>query len=146
KDTLTFSGNANLANGTNNVPVSITDGTNGTKTNNYQVSTIGSASATPTFDLNGNMTSDGTNSYVFDAEDRLIQITYPGTGNNSQFVFDAYGLFTKIVEVSGGTNTSIKQFVWSNIDQSEERNSGGVLTRQFFSSDKTISGISYFFH
>ncbi|MBK9774265.1 MAG: LysM peptidoglycan-binding domain-containing protein [Candidatus Obscuribacter sp.] len=145
KDTLTFSGNANLANGTNNVPVSITDGTNGTKTNNYQVSTIGSASATPTFDLNGNMTSDGTNSYVFDAEDRLIQITYPGTGNNSQFVFDAYGLFTKIVEVSGGTNTSIKQFVWSNIDQSEERNSGGVLTRQFFSSGQTISGISYFF-
>jgi RHS repeat-associated protein len=40
---------------------------------------------------------------------------------------------------------SIKQFVWSNIDQSEERNSGGVLTRQFFSSGQTISGISYFF-
>ncbi len=76
--TQAFSGNANLSSGNNAVPVSGTDGAGTTKTDTHQISTIGSPSATPTFDANGNMTSDGTNTYEWDAENRLVKINYPG--------------------------------------------------------------------
>jgi hypothetical protein len=36
------------------------------------------------YDLNGNMTSDGSNSYAWDADNKLIKITYPG---RKQFFF-----------------------------------------------------------
>ena len=37
------------------------------------------------------MTSDGTNSYAWDAENRMIKITYPGSSNFSSFVYDGLG-------------------------------------------------------
>ncbi len=44
------------------------------------------------------MTGDGTNTYEWDAENRLIKINYPGMGNNGQFVYDGFG---KNVEILG---------------------------------------------
>ena len=62
----------------------------------------------------GNMTSDGTNSYSWDAENRLIKITYPGSGNNSQFTYDGFGRNVEIVETVSGSVTSTKQMVWAS--------------------------------
>lgn len=44
-------------------------GGSGTTTNNYKLEVVGAASQTLTFDDNGNMTSDGTNTFAWDAED-----------------------------------------------------------------------------
>ena len=68
--------------------MSAVDGGNNTVTNPYPIAVTGGNSSTLTYDLNGNMTSDGTNEYAWDAENRLIKITYPGSENYSQFVYD----------------------------------------------------------
>ena len=140
-----FYGNATLASGANAVSVSTTDGASNVKTNTSQVSTLGPASSTLTFDANGNMTSDGVKSYTWDAENRLIKITYPGSGNNSQFTFDAYNGLVKIIETASGTVTSTKQFIRCRSSMCEERNAADTITKQFFGWGQTLSGASYFY-
>src|SRR5579885_1501623 len=75
----------------------------------------------------------------------LKQINYPGTGNNSQFTYDPLQRNVKIVEVSGGSTTSTKQFLWNGFGRCEERNGGGTITKQFFIRGETINGTSYFY-
>lgn len=140
-----FSAQAPLAAGTNTATVSATDGASNTKTNPYNVYVTSGTTANLTFDANGNMTSDGTNSYTWDTENRLIQITYPGTGNNSQFTYDGLGNKVKIVETSAGSVTSTKQFVCCGSQICEERNASSAVTKQFFGWGQTLSGSNYFY-
>src|SRR5882762_1909303 len=91
------------------------------KTNGYALSVNGGSTTNLTFDLNGNMTSDGTNDYAWDAENRMIKITYPGSNNFSSFVYDGLSRNASIVETTAGSVTSTKQFVWSGVDRKEER-------------------------
>ena len=103
-------------------------------------------SASLTYDLNGNLTNDGTNSYSWDAEDRLIQITYPGSGNYSQFSYDPMGQLVQILEYTSGSLTSTKQFVWAGGESPEEvRNAGGTITTQYFGCGVIISSSDYFY-
>jgi RHS repeat-associated protein len=140
-----FSGNANLSGGGNSLPVSATDGAGNIKTNSYQITTVGPSTAALTFDANGNLSYDGVNSYSWDGENRLSTVTYSGTGNNSQFRYDALGRLAKIVETTSGTVTSTKQFVRSSSTIFEERNTSSVVTKQFFGRGQTIGGSSYFY-
>jgi RHS repeat-associated protein len=142
--TESFTGSTEVPAGTSTATVTAVDGANNSKTNPYQLSVKGVASQSLTFDLNGNMTSDGTNTYQWDAENRLIQINYPGTGNNSQFTYDGFDRCIEIAEMSGGTTTSTKQFVWCD-GLSEARNSSGAITGQYFVLGEVISGSSYLF-
>ncbi len=85
---------------------------------NNQLTTWGTASLF--YDLNGNMTSDGTHSYTWDARNRLSQMDL---GNTASFTYDPFGCrATKsnvgtsttflydganaVQEVIGGTNTA----------------------------------------
>ena len=85
---------------------------------NNQVTTWGTASLF--YDLNGNMTSDGTHSYTWDSRNRLAKID---NGSSASFTYDPFGrrvgkkvfgtstsfLFDSantIQEVIGGTNTA----------------------------------------
>lgn len=114
-------------------------------TNGYQVSVTGGSSASLTYDLNGNMTSDGTNSYSWDACDRLIKITYPGTGNNTQFLYSPWGKFVSIVETVSGTVNSTKQFVWCGSYAAEARNATSAIVAQYYALGQTISGSKYYY-
>jgi RHS repeat-associated protein len=98
------------------------------------------------------MTSDGTNSYSWDAENRLIKITYPGSGNNSQFSYDGFGRNVSIVETVSGSVTSTKQFVWAEGDDvfrpdapCEARNITGTVTAQYFALGDITSATSHFY-
>ncbi|MBK8223167.1 MAG: hypothetical protein IPK73_19295 [Candidatus Obscuribacter sp.] len=142
--TQAFSGNANLSSGNNAVPVSGTDGAGTTKTDTHQIATIGSPSATPTFDANGNMTSDGTNSYEWDAENRLIKINYPGTNNYSELVHDAFGQLIRLTETNEGTVYSTKAFVWDD-EQTEERNENIAFKKKFFECGEETDGTPFFY-
>jgi hypothetical protein len=79
-----FAGNSNLPAGASLASVTAKDGSSNTKTNGYAVLVNSATSSTLTFDANGNMTSDGTNSYSWDAENRLIEITYPGSSTRGR--------------------------------------------------------------
>lgn len=140
-----FQGNATLSTGNNNIPVAVTDGANNTKTNNYQVVAGTGSSASPTFDANGNMTSDGTNTYAWDAENRLVRIDYSGIGNQSEFSFDCFGRNILLIEQNGGSLSSTKQFIWCGNRRVEERDASSVLKKQFFKrGEKILSVVSYF--
>lgn len=151
-----FVGQPSMAAGANAETVNATNGANTTTSTSYQLNVQGPSSATLTYDKNGNMTSDGTNTYSWDAEDRLIQVTYPGSGNNTQFVYDSLSRCVKIVEA--GTTPSImgnttKQFVWCGSIRCEERDAMGDLTssgKQFFDKGQAnFSGgasLKYFYN
>ena len=127
-----FSGNATLPAAMSTANVSAVDGANNTKTNGYALSVNGGSSSTLTYDLNGNMTSDGTNAFAWDAANRMIKITYPGTNNFSSFVYDGYGRNVSIVETTAGSVTSTKQFVLNGISKCESRDGAGAILCRFF--------------
>jgi RHS repeat-associated protein len=106
---------------------------------------VNSASTTNLiFDLNGNMTSDGTNAFAWDAENRMTKITYPGTNNFSTFVYDGKGRNVSIVETTAGSVTSTKQFIWCGNDRCEARNSSSAVTAQYFQRGEALSGTNYY--
>ncbi|MBX9951070.1 MAG: hypothetical protein K2Y39_18005 [Candidatus Obscuribacterales bacterium] len=127
-----------LSSGVSAASVAATDGANNTKTNTYQVNVNPVPTQNLTYDANGNMTSDGTNTYKWDAENRLIEIDYPGSGNKSEFVYDGRGAGTKIVETVAGTVTETRQIVRFNSQIFEERDAAGNTTKQFSACGQTL--------
>ncbi len=109
------------------------------------ISVNGGSGRAITHDANGNMTSNGINTYQWDAENRLVQINYPGTGNFSQLTYDGLSKNVSIVETVGGSVTSTKQFVWCGDQRCEERDGSGTLTKQFFAMGQTLSASNYFY-
>ncbi|CAN5475936.1 hypothetical protein BH10CYA1_BH10CYA1_61860 [soil metagenome] len=106
--------------------------------------------STLTYDSNGNMTSDGTNAFAWDAENRMIKITYPGSNNFSIFIYDGLSRNVSIVETTAGSVTSTKQFVWSMDKQRqyqacEERDGSGALTKKFFDRGQMNVTTNYFY-
>lgn len=140
-----FYGNATLSNGANSVPVSATDGAGNTKTNTYVVPVNGPATGSLSYDSNGNMTSNGTVGYAWDAENRLNKITYAGSGNYSQFVYDPLDGLVKILEFAGGVLSSTKQLVRCGNSICEERDVIGAITKQFFRNGQTIGSSKYYY-
>jgi len=56
---------------------------------------------TPTYDTNGNLTSDGTHTYGYDVENRLVSAS--GAGTTAAYTFDAQG--RRKTRTTGGTTT-----------------------------------------
>ena len=50
-----------------------------------------------THDGAGNLTDDGTRTYAWDAEQRLVRIGYSGTSRSTAFRYDAFGRRTAVV-------------------------------------------------
>jgi YD repeat-containing protein len=98
-----FSGGLNVNSGSTSAAVGAIDGGSNSATNPTQLSAKGPATQSSRYDLNGNVVNDGTNTYHWDAENRLIQINYAGSGNNSQFTYDAHGWIVSIVETESGS-------------------------------------------
>ena len=108
------------------------DGGSNTKSNGYALSVPNPSGASLTFDANGNMTSDGTSSYAWDAENRLIKITYAGSGNYSQFAYDGLGRNVLIQEYTSSSLTSTKIVCWVSSDRGEIRDGSGSIVNQYF--------------
>jgi len=146
--TTNFTGYASVANGTNVVPVIATSYSAQSVTNKYQVVVTNNGVAkTITFDLNGNETSvvttTSTNTYQWDAANRLVSIT--GPTNQSLFTYDGLGRRMQIVEMTNGVAMSTNKFVWDGAALCEQRNSANSVTKRFFNSGEQISGTNYFF-
>lgn len=76
-------------------------------------------SQTLTYDLNGNLTNDGINSYTWDARNRLVSIS--GTGLSASFQYDAAG--RRKSKTLNGVTTSYS-YDGSNVVQ--EQSGGGA--------------------
>jgi RHS repeat-associated protein len=126
-----FDGVADVVPGNNTVPVTAIDVSGNSKTNNYLLTVSGSAK-TFSYDLNGNLTSDGAKTYEWDAINRLTAINYTGTSNRTEFTYDGFGRRARIVERTGNTLNSLKKFVWDGMSIAEERNNANKLTRKYY--------------
>jgi len=130
--------------GWNTLIMSATDGGGNTSSTYAGLQQTSPLSQYVGFDFNGNLTNDGVNAYQYDAENRLIEIDYPGTGNSSQFTYDGLGQCVQIVENVGGTVYNTKQFIWCDNDRCETRDASSATVAQFFRYGQIIGGTSYF--
>jgi len=143
-----FSGMANVTQGTNSVSVVAHDVNSNFSTNNYQV-VIPPASGSFTYDLNGNLLTDGIHTFGWDAKNQLVSIIYnagANAGNHTEFTYNGLGQRVSIIERTGttigsGTITSTKQYLWSGSTIMEERNASNIVTKRYFGSgEQRISG------
>lgn len=97
-----------------------------------------------TYDNNGNLTSDGTRSFQWDAEDRLVAIVN-GT-NRSEFTYDGIGRYARIVEKSGTTVTSDTRYLWIGSVLKEQRDAAGTtVKKRYYWYGVQDSGANYFY-
>ena len=99
-------------------------------TTNYTANSLNQYTAvgavTPGYDTNGNLTSDGTFSLGYDAENRLVSAT--GAGNTAAYTFDAQGR-RKTRTVNGTTTVSVTDA--QNREVLEYNGSTGALLRWY---------------
>jgi RHS repeat-associated protein len=125
-----FAGGAQVGSGTTEVVVKAKDYSGNERTNTYEVSVSGS-SKTFTFDANGNMTGDGTRTFEWDAENRLI--TYTEGDVSISFEYDGRGRRTRLTKVVDTSTVKDVRFLWCGDEICEERdNSGANVVRRFF--------------
>ena len=141
-----FVSNPVLSTGTNTVSVVAMDGSGNAQTNNYQVVVPPGSTVSPTYDLAGNMLTNGNGqTYTWDVENRLLSITY-ANGASTLFTYDGLGRRVQIVEKdSSGTATSTKQHLWMGAAIAEERDASNTVTKRFYGQGEQISGSAYFY-
>jgi RHS repeat-associated protein len=79
------------------------------------------AGQTLTYDNNGNLTSDGANTYTWDARNRLASISGPGL--SASFQYDTFGR-----RVSKSVNGASTSFLYDHANIVGEQSSGGSAT------------------
>jgi YD repeat-containing protein len=104
------------------------------------VKAVAGTDATFTYDANGNMTSDGTRTFEWDAENRLVSVTITATGHRSEFGYDGMGRRVCIRELDPQTQgsttlavTSNTKYLFDGVDVAESRTSdGGTVLQRFY--------------
>jgi RHS repeat-associated protein len=97
------------------------------------------------YDANGNLTSDGTNTYTWDARNDLTAIT---GGSTASFVYDGFG--RRVKKVIGSTTT---QFLYDGLNPVQEldgRHNPGVVANlltglgidEYFTRADTATGVT----
>jgi len=147
--TTNFVGYTSVTNGTNIVPVVAMDYGGHAVTNKYQVVVTNNGVAkTLAYDLNGNetnvVTATLTNSYQFDAANRLVQII-SGT-NQSLFTYDGLGRRVQNIEKTNGVAYLTNKFLWCGTELCEQRDlTGATVNKRFFGGGEQISGTNYYY-
>jgi RHS repeat-associated protein len=71
--------------------------------------------------------------YEWDAEDRLVAISYIGSNERSEFEYDGYGRRLGVREKRGNTVIDYRRFAWRGFQIAEERDiSGSAVQKRYF--------------
>ncbi len=94
------------------------------------------------FDADGNLLADGQRNYSWDAENRLIGITYPGqSGKATAFAYDGLGRRTAIASTPVGGGTAVTtSYIWCGARLCQARNASNSVTREYFSEGEYVPG------
>jgi RHS repeat-associated protein len=97
-----------------------------------------------TYDANGNLLSDGQREYQWDAENRLISITYPEeSGKKTEFAYDGLGRRTAITNTpAGGGTATTTLYTWCSSAICQARNPGNDPVREYFAEGEYLPGTS----
>ncbi len=132
-----------MASGTTVVTVPATDPSGNAPTRQYEVDSLGS-SRTFTFDPNGNLTSDGTRTFEWDARNQIISVTVGGY--RSEYTYDGKMRRVRVVEQVSGTTQSDTKIVWCQMTACEERSvTGPAVTTSLLALGEQTNGTSIFF-
>jgi RHS repeat-associated protein len=113
---------------------------------NEMTSQSGGVNRTLTYDLNGNITSDGgTRSFEWDAANRLVAVNYTGQTTRSEFSYDGLGRVAKIVEKTGATINSTRKFVWYGQAKLEFRDATDAVTQRNYTQGQYVGTTAYFY-
>ena len=132
----TFAARVPVQPGSNALTVVAKDASGNTRTQIYDVESAG-ASKTFSNDANGNMTSDGTRTFEWDAENRLLAVNI-GT-HRSEFTYDGASRRTRMVEKESGATVRDAGLYWADGAIIEERVSSGEVNR-FFGDGESHNG------
>ncbi len=115
-----------------NVPNPLTSSsTSNNYYNAYKIKSPGPFS--PSYDNNGNMLADSINTYAYNAENQLSQITNANNAITSVFIYDALGRLVEITDTNNSTGaTSTRQFIWCGNSMCEARDENNALVTQYF--------------
>jgi RHS repeat-associated protein len=119
---LTFRGTAETASGTTTVTVTARDGAGNTATQQYEVDVAGGTTSFA-YDANGNLTSDGVKTYVWNARNQLVKVQEGGL-DVAVFTYDGFG--RRATKTAGGVTAT---YVYDAEDIVEERRSTGDVVR-----------------
>jgi len=99
-----------------------------------------------TWDADGNLLSDGTRTYSWDAENRLVGISYPGQpGKATTFSYDGLGRRIAMSSTpAGGGSATTTSFIWCGEALCQARNSGAV-SRAYYNEGEYASGSGYYY-
>jgi RHS repeat-associated protein len=97
---------------------------------------------TLSFDADGNLLSDGQRIYTWDAENRLLSITYPAQpGKRTAFTYDGLGRRNAIASTSaGGGSTTTTSYIWCGSKPCQARNASNSTTREYFAEGEFVPG------
>ena len=141
----TFTAVTPVVAGSNNIVISATDASSNGVTRTLSVNVSG---GTPipslTYDFDGNLTNDGTQTYEWDSANRLTTVNEPG-GLRTQITYDGLGRRAQIVEINNGTVTSTKNLVWDGMTICEEKNASDAVTKQYFDQGVRLGGSNYYY-
>jgi RHS repeat-associated protein len=122
-------------------PVYPTPGTQTASYNNLNQLT-GLSGQALTYDADGNLLSDGQRDFSWDAENRLVGITYPGApGKATTFTYDGFDRRTSITSTpaGGGTVTSTS-YAWCGSIICEARDAAGAVNREYLAEGEYVPG------
>ena len=103
-------------------------------TNNLnQYTRVGTA--TYAYGKNGNLTSDGTRTYRWDAENRLVGVTVPGATEGATATTVAYAYDDQHRRVKKTVGTTTTYYLWSGDRLLAEYGGDGTLQRRYLYAD-----------
>jgi RHS repeat-associated protein len=138
-----FIGGASVATGANVVTIQATDAAGNVASASYNVA-VGSTAKSFNVDSAGNLLTDGTRTFEWDARNQLVAVTM--ASNRTEFTYDGAQRRVRTVEKSAGVVVSDVQALWCGGALCEERNlSTGVALRRFFAFGETIGSESRLF-
>ncbi|RWA64665.1 RHS repeat-associated core domain-containing protein [Mesorhizobium sp.] len=93
------------------------------------------------YDANGNLLSDGQRTYSWNAENRLINVTYPGQpGKATAFIYDGLGRRTVITSTPAGGSATTTYYLWCGVSPCQSRNASNSPTRAYFVEGELVPG------
>ncbi|KAA0690914.1 peptidase C39 [Neorhizobium sp. P12A] len=93
------------------------------------------------YDLNGNLISDGARSYSWDADNRLISISSTAQpGDIERFAYDGLGRRVEIDEASTTDNLVASKYVWCGKDLCQKRDASYNPARVYLGEGEFVIG------
>jgi RHS repeat-associated protein len=143
----TFRGTAQVSSGTSTVTLVARDPSGNQTTQQYEVDTSGSTTSY-TYDANGNLTADGTKTYVWNALNQLVEVKegtttivtfeYDGGGRRTekvaaglthQYIYDAEDIVEE--RISGSSSDTIRYYHSAGIDEPLARTNASSVTTYY---------------